>query len=136
MKNNEVEPLGNFILSLELKGKHSRMRTRFVKVLQERASLIQEERTEIVKQYAFLDEKGEPKTYFNEGQELYDIRDVNEFNLEINDFMNEEFVIEVTVANKEMIESVRNSILDCDMSFSGGEAMAFDRYCEIIEGEE
>jgi hypothetical protein len=136
MHNVEVDSLGSFLLELNLKGKDSRMRTRFIRLLQERMELIRTEHQELVKQYAELDESGEPKTIERDGQSVYDIKDIPAFNKEYNELMMELFVIEVSEANKDMIEVVRNAVLECDKEFSGQEALVFDRYCEIMEGEE
>jgi hypothetical protein len=138
MNNMEIEPIGNFLLSLELKGKSSRMRTRFIKILQEQAKLVRLELMDIIKQYAVLDEEGNPKTSINENKDLvYDIKEVEQhlFEIEVNELYGEIFTIEVTESNKEMIKVVRNAVIDCDRVFSGQEAMVFDRYCEIMEGE-
>jgi cupin superfamily acireductone dioxygenase involved in methionine salvage len=136
MHNIEVESLGKFLLGINLKGRESRMRTRFIKLLQERIELISAEHQELIKQHSVKDENGEPKTIENEqGQKVYDIVDMQTFNKDYNELMIEEFVIEVTESNRSMIEVVSNAVFDCDEMFSGQDALVFDRYCEIMEGE-
>ena len=83
------------------------------------------------------DENGKSVSYVNQNnQQVYDIADMENFNKEYNELMREDFIIEVNESNKEMITIVRDAVLECDMEFSGQEALAFDRFCEIVEGEE
>jgi len=60
MKNHEIDKFGEFLLSLPLKGKESRMRTRFIKLLQERALVVQQEQMEVISEYVKKDENGNP----------------------------------------------------------------------------
>jgi len=135
MHNVEIESFANFLLELNLKGKDSRMRTRFIRLLQERMELIRGEHSELLKQHSNLDENGNPNIVERDGQKVYDVKDVTEFNKDYNDLMLEQFVIEETESNKEMIKIVREAVVNCDKEFSGQEALVFDRYCEIVEGE-
>jgi hypothetical protein len=136
MHNVEVESFGNFLLELSLKGKESRMRTRFIKVLQERMELVKAEHQELIKQYANFNDDGEPEVIEKDGQQVYDIKDISAFNKDYNELMMEKFIIDETASNKDMVEAVKNAVLNCDKVFSGQEALVFDRYCEIVEGEE
>lgn len=136
MYNLEVEPLANFLIDLKLKGRDSRMRTRFIKQLQERLQLIRDEHLELIKQHSHLNEDGEPKTKEVDGQQVYDVKDQNAFNIEYQELMGEEFVIEVTESNKSMIEVLSNAILDSDEEYSGQDALVYDRFCDILEGIE
>lgn len=136
MYNVEIEQFANFLLGLNLKGKESRMRTRFIKTLQERMALVKEEHLDLIKQYSEKDENGEPKIIEKDGQQVYDVQDMEAFNKEYNELMLEELVVEETVANKDVLNAVRNAVLNCDQEFSGQDALVFDRFCEIVEGEE
>jgi hypothetical protein len=137
IKNGEVENFCNFLLTLELKGKQSRMRTRFIRLLNEHVQLIKSEHKELILVYANLEEDGTPRILTNEsGQQVYDIKDMASFNREYSELMLEELIIEVTDANKDMINTTRDALLDCEQTFAGNDALIYDRYCEIIEGEE
>lgn len=137
MYNAEVETVAEYLLGLSLKGKESRMRTRFIKKLQEQMDTIKAEHLEILKEYSNLNENGEPNVIENdEGQQVYDIKDLDAFTKEYNDLISEAFVIEVTEANKDVIKSVRKSVWNDEKEYSGQDALFYDRICEIIEGEE
>lgn len=137
MYNAEVETVANYLLGLSLKGKFSRMRTRFVKTLQEQVGIIQAEHQEIIKEHSELDENGEPKVIEKEdGHKVYDIKDIEAFNKEYFELINEPFIIEVTESNKTVVEAVRDAVWSDEKEYSGQDALFYDRICEIVEGEE
>lgn len=133
MKNAEVEPLVEFLMSLELKGKQSRLRTRFVKLLAEQVQVIQDEHAELIKQYASFNDDGKPNIVEVNGVQMYDVKERNEFNKEYGLLLSEDYIVEQTESIKEMLLLVKDIILDCDMTFSGREALQYDRFCEIAE---
>lgn len=133
IKNFEIKPFIDFLMNLELIGKKSRMRTRFVKLLMERQMLINEEHQELLKQYSELDEEGNPKVVEKDGELLYDVKDKISFTREYNILLNEDFVIEETEDKKEMLLTVQDIVLNCEMMFKGAEALLYDRFCEILE---
>lgn len=135
LKNIEIEDFVVFLMNLELVGKSSRMRTRFVKILGEQQQLIQEENTELIKQYAVLDENGEPEKVENDGKYYYDIKKENrvEYNREYFILMNEDFIISQDEKNEEILTHIKDVILNCEMTFKGVEAIKYDRWCEIVE---
>ena len=142
MKNSEIKVLEDFLIDsnndLKLKGRVSRYRTRFVKLLEDQLTSVREEHASIIKQYANLDDNGEPKTKDVEGDSVYDIDNEKmlEFAKEYEDLMAEDFVIVVDESNRKMVKSVRDAILDCELEFYGESAFVFDRLCDIIEGED
>jgi uncharacterized protein YnzC (UPF0291/DUF896 family) len=132
--NYEIEPFGKFLLELELRGKESRMRTRLVKLLDERLKLINQEKLEIINTYAKKDENGEIEYQEINGQKMFKINDIENYKKEIEELMNEVFVIDETEERREMLTTVANAVLNCDMTFKGEKALQYDRWCEIVEG--
>jgi len=133
MKNYEVEAFANFLMSLELIGRESRFRTRFVRLLMERVKLIREEHAELIRQFARFDESGNPIIVKINGVDAYDVPNKKAFDKEYSSLMNEDFIIEENEERKEMLLTVRDAILNCQKTFSGREAMEYDRWCEIVE---
>jgi hypothetical protein len=133
IKNMEIEPFLEFIMNFELKGRESRLRTRFAKILMERLRLINEENMMLIKQYGNVDEKGNINIIEKDGKKYYDVIDRESYNREYWILMNEEFVIDQTEERKEMLLFIKQLILDCDMTFKGEEALLYDRWCEIVE---
>lgn len=135
MKNYEVAGFGEFLLDLKLKGKQSRMRTRFIRLLQDQLNLVNEERNSLLDDYAAKDENGDFITEMIDGKESIVLENGEEYNLEMTKLMNEFFIIEETQERELMLNEVRNIVLECDLEFSGAEAVAYDRWCEIVEGD-
>lgn len=132
-KNGEVEQFANFLMGFELIGRESRLRTRFVKQLMERVSLIKEEHAELIKQFAKFDENGEPYIIEINGQKAYDVPDRDTFNKEYFLLLNEDFVVEENEERKEMLVFIKDIILNSDKTFKGREALEYDRWCEIVD---
>lgn len=133
IRNNDLIGLGSFLMELKLKGKKSRMRTRFVKRLQEQLNLIQEEKDGIIKTYGILDHDGNVKTKVVNGTEVYDIENREQCEKEILELYNETLVIEENEENREMLITVGEAILNCDKEFQGQDALDYDLYCEMFE---
>lgn len=137
IRNYEIEHLQSFLMDFELTGKNTRLRTRFVRLLNEYVNRMSLEREDLIKTNCYLDEHGEPTfTLVGENQKKYDIKDLELFNKEYRELLNEEVVIEITEERKEMFELIKGLILDCDLTFKGEEAFKYDRYCEIVENVE
>lgn len=138
IKNYNLEGYIKLLYNLKLKGKDSRMRTRFIRLLQERFQMIMVEAQEIQTEYAVKDDNGEVifkevKMPGGEKNKSFKITDPIKYNLEINELMDEDYIIEVNEERKEMLMSVKDSILNCEMEFSGQEAELYDSLCEAVE---
>lgn len=134
VKNYEIAKFGEYLLELKLKGKQSRMRTRFIRLMQGQLDLVNEERSNLLIDYAIKDEDGEPvKNKDENGEEFISLENGNEYNLEIQKLMTEDFIIEETAERLDMLREVRDTILNSEEEFSGVEAMQYDRWCEIVE---
>lgn len=134
LRNIEIEPFVEFLMSFELKGKESRLRTRLVKLLNEKLANFRDEHLELVKDYANLDENKNPVIIDKgDGTQAYDIENIDEFNYQYDLLMFEEFTIENTEERNEMLTFVKDMVLDCDKVFSGIEALRYDRFCDIVE---
>lgn len=134
MFNIEIEPFVNFLMELELPARQSRMRTRFCKLGMERLNLIAEERMDIIKRHADLDENGEVKQVEDEqGRLIWDVKDKDGFNADYKELMIEEWVLEQNEERKDMLLTLKDSVLNLDIVLKGKEAMQYDRWCEIVE---
>lgn len=134
IKNIELEPFINFIMGLELKGRESRLRTRFAKLLMKRLELVNSEHADLIKQYSKTDENGTPKIIERQdGTKVFDVIDKTSFNREYALLMNEHFIIDENQERKEMLLLIKQLILECDKTFKDGEALEYDRWCEIVE---
>ena len=134
MFNIEVEPFINFLMELELPAKQSRMRTRFCKLGIERLRLLEEEKMEIIKKHGNIDENGEIKQVEDEqGRLIWDVKDKDGFNADYKELMIEEWVLELNEEKKDMLLTLKDSVLNLDIILKGKEALQYDRWCEIVE---
>jgi hypothetical protein len=136
-----------------LHGQVSRARTRFLQSIAPRVAEIDNVRLELLKKYAEkrIVEQEDKKvelpvmTYVNKetGEELdttdanlgkrFKIADVDGFNKEYQDYLNEDYVIDVTPANKDIIYGVRDLLLNSHEEFSGRMALLYDEFCNAFE---
>lgn len=135
MKNQDIDGFVNFIMSEELGSKLSRMRSRFVeRYAKQQLNLINEERMEIVSRYCAKDENEELKTITDEfGASRYDIADLESFNKDYLELMNEYFIVEASEEKKEMLECIKKIVLNTPKLFKGNEALEYDKWCDIVE---
>lgn len=134
LRTYELERFMGFLMTFELNGSDSRLRTRFVRLLNEYQNRFNNEHEDLIKKHSNLDENGQPKTTLNDkGKEIYDVIDRGEFNKEYSILLNEVIEIEVTEERKKMIALIKEIILNCDKTFKGEEAFMYDRFCEIVE---
>lgn len=133
-KNYEIEMLINFLFDMKLKGKQSRMRTRLINILNVYLKeTLDPERNEMIQSYAEKDNKGEP-VFSEDGNKIILQKDrLQEFHVEMDALMNEDFAIDLTDFNLEILISVGHSLLECEMELEGRQAMLFDNWCEQFE---
>lgn len=130
IKNKDISNTYKMLFDLELKGKTSRLRSRFNRLLHDHYNnTVQAEENELRNQYAIKDENNEiiidDKGNFKVTEEY-----LNEMNI----LLNEELHIDLNEANKEMLLTVANLFLDEELITVSGElAETYDSVCEQFE---
>ncbi|WP_063563055.1 hypothetical protein [Paenibacillus sp. O199] len=128
--NYQLEKFIVFLHSLELERKASRMRTRFKNLLLQQLQVITTEVLAIDKEYYRYDENSQPIIENN----TYQFKDIEARNQDVLELTNEFFIIEQSEVNKEMLLSIKDSVLNHSPStFKGDEADIFDGICELVE---
>ena len=61
LQNRHIIPLVPFLRDMKLKGEQSRARSKFLNLVMETYGALHESEVELLKEYAVLDEKGNPK---------------------------------------------------------------------------
>ena len=130
IENRYLKPSIDLLFNLSLRGKQSRHRTRFIKLLNERFVQVEEERKQLAEEFAEKDEDGKPIVEDDRYKIVGDNRE--QFQKEFEELMSEEFVIEGENF-KETLEVVRDILLNCDEYFSGEQAFVYDYLCEQFE---
>ncbi len=133
VENSKIAQVMNLLYDLSLKGKQSRLRTKFINKLNERLVEYQEDVKALLKEHCHLDEEGNPKTK-NDG-EYWDIKDVDAYVKEKKELDSEEFVIEGGNYTG-VLKTVKEILFNCEKEFSGDEAHIYDYICEKFEEAE
>lgn len=128
IQNKYLLPSINLLYDLSLKGKESRHRTRFIKLLQEQLKEVEEERKQLAEEFSRKDKNGKPIIEDNK----YVLENEKEFYKEFNELMDEEFIIE-GANHEETLKTVKTILLECEVAFSGQDAMVYDYLCEQFE---
>lgn len=134
-KNHEIEVLRNILFDMSLKIKESRMRTRFVEILTNHlVNVVNKERAFLIEEYADRNLDGTIKTVKDNPNDIY-IQDgkKDEFYKEFNELMNEDFHIEENEANKMVLLTVADIMLNGDFEVSGEVAVLYDKWCDQFE---
>lgn len=132
--NKELEVAIGILYSLELKGKDSRMRTRFINFLRKLTENFHEDRFQLLQEYGETDEEGN-FIFQDKEQTTVLIEDENkpEFNRQFFILLEEETILEENEVNKMMILSVGESLLNADIAVSNEVAEMYDILCERFE---
>lgn len=128
--NYQLEALASYLHSLNLERRASRLRTRFKSIVLEKYQNVMNEVNEINKEYLVYDENHQP--VMNDDRYTFkdDVKRLND----INELYNESFVIEQNENNREMLESVKNSVINhSPETFEGKDADIYDLMCELVE---
>jgi len=129
LKNGFIPELAKFLSEEKLAGKKSRMRTKFVKMLNESLQEFETFRMELITKHAKKDKKGEPLTDGNS----YQIEDQELFNKEFAELLVEEFIVDETESKREILEHVKTILDNTEKEFQGQEAFQYDLWCEAFE---
>lgn len=146
IKNKDLQGFVDFLMQLSLKGKQSRMRTKFCRELGKCYQEFEQYRGQLIEEYGELDEKGNVKTEIKkikvrnkDGEieekeyEVYMLKDAQEYQKEYSILLEEESHIEQNEGNKEMLLAIQDMVLNCDLEFSGEKALEYDLYCDYVE---
>lgn len=119
----------NFLSDMNLKGKQSIHRTRFIKLLSEKLKQISEEEMELVKEFAGVDDDGKPNRT-KEGN--FAIKDAEEFLKQQKEYFQEYYVIEGGDAHG-MLKTMKAVIENYDLEISGKDAEVFEHLFTAFE---
>ena len=129
LKNSEINGLAEFLAKEKLGGKASRMRTKFLKILNEAINEIEGFRKELLEKYSKKDDEGKALIKDNS----YVIEDVEAFNKEYLELMNEDFIIDETESKREMLQHIKNILDNTETEFEGVKAFQYDSWCDAFE---
>ena len=129
IKNSEINGLAEFLAKEKLGGKASRMRTKFLKLLNEAIIETEEFRKELLEKYSKKDDEGNALIENNS----YVLEDAEAFNKEFTELMLEDFVIDETESKKEVLQHIKHILENTETEFEGVKAFQYDQWCEAFE---
>ena len=120
LKNRYLVGLGSWLNELQLAGKESRERTRFVNLIIARIGETDKFREAIVDKYVKKDKNGEKvKKVLENGTEVWDISgtDMKAYEKEYQDLMDDVWNLDVLEGNKEKLKVVQDIVLNTEYKF-------------------
>ena len=135
-----LESLQAWLSKLLLHGTASRARTRFLKLISERAIEIDEERIRLAEDCS-KKKKGEIVYKTKDNKETtkkadgvsISIKDFDRFNKEWMKYLKEDFILDVTPETQDTIYGVRDILLETKEEFTGAMALRYDELATAFE---
>jgi hypothetical protein len=135
--NHLVAPFTEFLLSLELPFRQSRLRSKLVKQARLHLQELQGFEQELIEKYGDKDDTGKlitiPKEDGSVQITVTNKENVDAYNKEYSALMLEDWIIDESESNKDMLLTMRDVILNYEGKLSGEEAMRFDIYADALE---
>lgn len=130
-KNSELEEIVSFVQSLKIKGaKLNRSRFRLVKLIQAKRQELEEERLELAKDYANLDDKG--NAVIIDGRiDIIEDKQLD-FNREQVELYKEDAVIDLD-EHRQSLQQFYGFLNEYDEELDGADAMIFGRLLDCLE---
>ena len=120
LKNQYLSGLVQWLELQELEGKRNRERIRFINLLRTRLKEVQGFLNSLIDKYVQKDEKGHYKVKKEKDNEFFEFEteeNKKKYIEEVNDLYNEEFKIELTELNKEMLAVIKDIVLNTNYKF-------------------
>lgn len=119
LRNKYLLGLANWLNELQLIGRESRERSKFVSGLSVKIKEIEDLRLELIKEYSTKDEKGNQNIRIENEKQVFDvpqekIKEINERYLQI---LEKDFSLEITEDNKSSMNLIRDLIINTNYVF-------------------
>lgn len=135
IENGKLTAIGDYLYGLKLVRKQSRMRRRFISLLDERNKIYLEDKKELQEEHANKDEKG--KAIIKDGK--YDIPDMIAFSNDLQELNIEKYIIEGG-DHREMLRTMKEILKKYDdVEYEGVDSEVYDYLCDqfdVDEGED
>lgn len=129
IKNSDVNGLAEFLAKETLGGRASRMRTKFLKLLNEAVNEVEGFRKEILEKHSKKDSEGKAVIEGNS----YVLKDPLAFGKEYAELMNEDFIVDETESKREVLQHIKRILDNTSAEFEGVQAFQYDQWCEAFE---
>lgn len=132
LKNATLGQVIDLLFNMSLKGKESRHRSQFIRVLDEQLKEVEKQEKELLKEHCHLDEEGNPKIIDTESGRFWDVKDTKAFSADKTELYDEKFILEGANA-QGMLKTIKKVLVETDMEFSGEKAVLYDYLCEQFD---
>jgi hypothetical protein len=131
LQNQYIITLIPFLQNMKLKGERSRARSKFLSLAMDSYYSLHESEVELLKEYAELDEAGEPK----QGESGFTLKKETamEYLVERDKLFTEVAEIEGGTYTSHL-ELMRQILADYDEELDGDNAALYDALCDAFEG--
>lgn len=126
MKNRDLAKAINFLNNLNLKGKDSRSRSKFIRLLEKYFEELKDDEIELLREFDLLDENGNIK------QDTDNTDSIRLFNIEQEKLYSEKVVINCEDIIDRMI-TLKEVLENLDTELSGDDAYIYDYLLDEIE---
>jgi len=133
IKNTLLDTAIEMFYTMELKGKKSRHRTKFVQMLGNHYDEVVEQEKELLKENCYLDEDGNPK--MSEDGKSFEVKDMKNLQNEIQLLQSEELVI-ASPENRTLLLTIREILDECEEEYSNEKATVYAHLCDIFKVDE
>lgn len=130
--NKNLGKTMQLLINLDLKGRKSRMRTRLVRLIEQQLERVSKEEHDMLLEYCKIDGNGNPKITEEGIWDLKEDASFEEFVKDRTEFSTEKVLIG-GLEYKDALQSVGESLLDSEETYSGEEAFFYDELCGIFE---
>ena len=133
LQNYQLIAIGSLLKDIPLKNQESRMRSRFINILNDRLEQLNIEKQVLQEEYAERDEEGKVIKGFENGNEFIRVTEPFELNKAVKSLMDEEFHIDLTSENKKIFSTVLKVLEKTEKEFVDFEAQVYDLICTKLE---
>jgi hypothetical protein len=136
LPNYLVTPFVEFLHSLELPFRQSRLRTKMIKVAQKQLREIEEGRQELLEKYGDKDKEGQlVKEKLEDGTSRIPMSEESAkgFQKDYRELMQEDWILDENESNKDMLLAIKDIILNYDGVVQGELATQLDMFAEVFE---
>ena len=135
LENQYLIPLIPFLQGMKLKGERSRARSKFLALATEAYAALHESELELLKDYAVLDEAGNPKPAAGKGEGSFTLRDAQaarEYRAEHDKLFTEIAEIEGGTYTAHL-DLMRQILAEYDEELNGDNAALYDALCDAFD---
>lgn len=128
IENKYLTAVNNLLFNLKLKGKQTRARSKFLKLVLKKIEEFNEDEKTLVKEYAILDKEGEPIVI----DDRYDIKDLKGYGKAVKE-LNDEVAIISGGEYVNSFEELKTVLDNLDIELEGADAVAYDLLMDAFE---